>query len=247
MRRAWSLLRGALFYAAFYGGMLLVGALFWIPAARSETTARRVARGFFRGMTRLTGLLAGAPVALRGPVPSGSVVVAAKHQSMLDVMILYAALPAPRFVMKKELATAPIFGWYARRVGCVPVDRSGGKEARDAMVAALTAGGAEGQLVIYPQGTRVAAGARAPYRAGAHALYAETGLACVPAAVNTGAILPRGLALHRGQAVVEFLRPIQPGLERGPFMAILERELESASDALLAETRRRMRREAPEA
>ena len=237
MSRVAAVLRGALFYAAFYGGMLVVGSLFWIPAARSEATARRVARGFFRVMVRLMGLLSGAPAALRGPVPDGPAVVAAKHQSMLDVMIVYATLPSPRFVMKKELATAPIFGWYARRVGCVAVDRSGGKEARDAMVAALTAGGAEGQLVIYPQGTRVAAGMRAPYRAGVHALYAETGLPCVPAAVNTGAILPRGVALHRGRAVVEFLRPIEPGLERGPFMAILERELERASDALLEETR----------
>ncbi len=228
-------LRGAAFYAAFYGGMAVVGGLFWLPAARSEAAARWVAKRFFRGMIALLRPL-GVRLEVVGTVPSGPALIAAKHQSMLDVFALYAILPEPRFVMKRELARTPIFGWYATRVGCVTVDRSGGAEARDAMVAAMTEGrAASGQLVIYPQGTRVAVGAKRPFRSGAHALYEATGRPCIPVATDAGTRMPRGLAIHPGVFRVAFLEPIPPGMARGPFMAILEREIETASERLLTQ------------
>ena len=60
---------------------------------------------------------------IRGTVPTDEVLVAAKHQSFFDIIMLVSVLPRPKFIMKKELKWAPILGWYAMRIGCVPVDR----------------------------------------------------------------------------------------------------------------------------
>jgi 1-acyl-sn-glycerol-3-phosphate acyltransferase len=161
------------------------------------------------------------------------VVVAAKHQSMLDVFMLFEALPEARFVMKRELTRAPVFGFFALRVGAVPVDRGGGSAAMRAMVETLAAR-PTGQLVIYPQGTRTPPGETRPYKIGVHALYQAAGAPCIPAATNSGLFQPRGLAIRPGVAVVEFLDPIPPGLAREPFMARLEAIVEEGA-ARLAE------------
>ena len=59
---------------------------------------------------------------------------------------------------------------------------------------------------------------------------------CIPVATNAGYFWPRrGLYRRPGIAVVEFLTPIAPGLERGAFMEILEKTVETRSDALLSE------------
>ena len=62
------------------------------------------------------------------------------------------------------------------------------------------------------------------------------GQPCVPVATNAGYFWPRrGLYRRPGVAVVEFLTPIAPGLERAAFMKRLEETVETRSDALLAE------------
>lgn len=227
-------LRGAVFYALFYPALILWGATFALPSALSERVARWTARTFFALVFVMLRLICGLRVAVRGPVPSGRVVVAAKHQSMLDVFLLFHAMPDSHFVMKQELVRAPVFGWYARRCGAVAVDRGGGAAAMRAMLDALLGGGGRpGPIVIYPQGTRTPPGETRSYKVGVHALYAESGLPCVPAATNVGAFQPRGLGVRPGLAVVQFLPPIAPGLEREPFMARLEGEIETASAALL--------------
>ena len=92
------------------------------------------------------------------------------------------------------------------------------------------------QLVIYPQGTRVAPGARPPFKVGAGVLYDRLGTACVPAATNAGVFWGRRSWYRRpGTAVVEFLEPIPPGMPVPAFMAEIEGRIEAASDRLMRE------------
>ncbi|MCY4180679.1 MAG: lysophospholipid acyltransferase family protein, partial [Litoreibacter sp.] len=60
---------------------------------------------------------------VRGTPPEGQVLVAAKHQSFLDIIMIFHAVPSGRFIMKQILLYAPILGQYAYRIGCVPVNR----------------------------------------------------------------------------------------------------------------------------
>jgi 1-acyl-sn-glycerol-3-phosphate acyltransferase len=91
-------------------------------------------------------------------------------------------------------------------------------------------------VFIYPEGTRRAPGAPPKYKQGVTALYAETGVPCLPVAVNTGLFWRRHGFLRRpGVAVIEYLPVIAPGLDRDAFSQRLESTIESACASLNAE------------
>ena len=163
--------------------------------------------------------------------------VAPKHQSFLDVLMIYGAIPRGKFIFKSILKYAPVIGQFGLRIGCIPVDRGKRGQAIKKMVADVKAGTAfPGQLIIYPQGTRIAPGVKAPYKVGTGALYKELNQPGVPVATNVGVVWPkRGVTRHPGTAVFEFLPRIEPGLPVDEFMARLEHDVETASDRLNAE------------
>ena len=174
---------------------------------------------------------------VRGPVPTGEVLIAAKHQSFLDIILIVSTVPRPKFVMKAELRRMPILGWYAMRMGCVPVERGRRAQAMRRMLADVEAGRADpGQLIIYPEGTRVAPGQAVPYKVGAAVLYGASGQPCVPAACNVGLFWPpHGVMRRPGLAVVEFLPEIAPGLSTDAFLTRIRSQIEEASGRLMAE------------
>ena len=180
-------------------------------------------------------LLCGLRCEVRGTPPTGEAIIAAKHQSFLDIILIFHAVPAGKFIMKRELMYAPFLGQYALRIGCVPVNRGKRGAAITKMKADVAAGSAEpGQLIIYPQGTRVAPGATKPYKVGTGLLYEQLGQPCVPVAANVGVFWPkRGILRKPGLAVVEFLDPIAPGLAIPDFMTRLETAVESNSNRLM--------------
>jgi 1-acyl-sn-glycerol-3-phosphate acyltransferase len=229
--------RGLLFLAIIYAAMPLY-ALAYLPwAILSRDGAVAAAHGWCRFVRRAARAIVGMETEVRGAPPTGEVMVAGKHQSFLDIILIYGAVPRGKFIMKKELVWTPVLGQYALRLGCIPVDRGKGGQAMRQMVAEVAAGKAEpGQLIIYPQGTRVVPGVKMPYKGGVAAIYAELGQPCVPVACNVGLFWPRkGWALRPGRAVVEFLEPIPAGLPGPEFTARLEAVIEPASDRLMAE------------
>ena len=174
---------------------------------------------------------------VRGPVPTGEVMIASKHQSFFDIILICSVVPRPKFIMKKELKWAPMLGFYAWRIGCIPVDRGKKGRAIAERKKAVAAGAAiPGQLIIYPQGTRVAPGATPPYKVGSGLLYQQLAQPCIPAATNVGVFWPRhGIYRKPGLAVVEFLPEIAPGRPVADFMAELERVIEGASNRLMSD------------
>jgi 1-acyl-sn-glycerol-3-phosphate acyltransferase len=213
-------------------------AIAYLPAAiASRKGAVAAAHAWARFAMWTARWMVGLRCEVRGTPPSGAMLIAAKHQSFLDIIMVYAAIPRGKFIMKKQLTWAPILGQYALRIGCIPVDRGKRGQAIKTMLAQVAAGKADpGQLVIYPQGTRVAPGAKLPYKIGTAALYADLGQPCVPVAANVGLFWPkRGILRRPGTAVIEFLEPIPPGLDTAAFMARMEAAIETASDRLMAE------------
>jgi 1-acyl-sn-glycerol-3-phosphate acyltransferase len=182
-------------------------------------------------------VICGLKTEIRGEVPKGEVLIAAKHQSFLDILLIYSAVPRGKFVMKAILGWAPFLGWYAKRIGCIFVDRGKRGAAITKMLADVKSGLSQpGQIVIYPQGTRVAPGAVEPYKIGSAVLYSQLQQPCVPVGTNAGVLWPkRGILRKRGTAVVEFLPAIAPGLPNAEFMTRLENEVEASSNALMAE------------
>ena len=181
--------------------------------------------------------LIGLKVEVRGTPPSGEVLIAAKHQSFLDIMVIYYHSPRAKYIMKREILWTPVIGLYAYRIGCVPVNRGKRGKAIKKMIADVKSGAtAAGQLVIYSQGTRVKPGQQAPYKVGTFALYDQLKQPCVPVSTNAGMFWPKGtIARQPGVAIVEFHEPIAPGIEQAEFMATLEEVVETSSNALMKE------------
>src|SRR5690349_8240082 len=67
-------------------------------------------------------------------LPPGPVIFALKHQSAWETIAFPALGPPISGVLKRELLVIPIYGWYMRRPGMVPIDRSaGGRAIRELM------------------------------------------------------------------------------------------------------------------
>jgi len=171
----------------------------------------------------------------RENLPKGPALIAAKHQSAWETLFLTWRLHDPAFVLKQELLSIPLFGWFMRKVGMVAVDRSGKAAALKKMVKdANVAFGENRKIIIFPEGTRVKPGEHRPYQPGIAALYGQLNVPVVPVALNSGLYWGRKAWTKKpGQILIEYLPPIPPGLDRKRFMAELENRLEPAAKRLL--------------
>lgn len=226
-----------IFILQMYLAMAIIAVVFAPWALASRHGARVACKTFCRWVIFSLRILTGLKSEVRGTPPAGEALIAAKHQSFLDIILIFNAVPAGKFIMKRELMFTPFLGQYALRIGCVPVDRGKRGAAIAQMKADVAAGAAEpGQLIIYPQGTRVAPGDKLPYKVGTGLLYEQLAQPCHPVATNVGVFWPkRGILRKPGLAVVEFLPPVPPGLRVADFMARLETEVEENSNRLMRE------------
>ncbi|CTQ32289.1 lysophospholipid acyltransferase family protein [Jannaschia rubra] len=229
--------RSMVFNVLMYVWMGVLGIVFAPWAIASPRGARKACDVYARQTLWLLHRIVGLRTEVRGTPPTGQVLLAAKHQSFLDILLIWSAIPRGFFIMKSVLRYAPVLGQYALRLGCIPVHRGKRAEAVRRMLAEVRSGDRKGgQLLIYPQGTRVAPGARASYKVGTYALYEQLGQPCHPVATNVGIFWPRrGMLRRPGLGVVEFLEPIPPGLDRATFMALMEERIESGSNRLMEE------------
>ena len=171
----------------------------------------------------------------RDRLPEGPCLIACKHQSAWETLVLpNIALRFASCVMKRELLFLPVFGWYLKHSGQIPIDRRGGAKALKDMLAKAKATIEDDRpIVIFPEGTRTAPGRQRPYHVGVAALYKSLKVPVVPVALNSGLFWSRQ-AFHKrpGTITMEFLPAIQPGLPRDAFMAELRERIERASDRL---------------
>ncbi|HTV43825.1 MAG TPA: lysophospholipid acyltransferase family protein [Stellaceae bacterium] len=201
-----------------------------------RATAMAFGRFWARGVLWLLRVVVGLDHRIRGfdRIPANGCIVAMKHQSAWDALILPIVLGDPAVIVKRELLFLPFYGWYAARAGSIGIDRKGGARAlRRIVAAARPVAAARRPVVIFPQGTRVAPGTLAPYQPGVAALYQALGLPLVPAAVNSGLFWGRRAFVKRpGRITLEFLEPIPPGWPRRRLMAELEQRIETATAML---------------
>jgi 1-acyl-sn-glycerol-3-phosphate acyltransferase len=231
-------LRSIIFNILFYANLLVhfIAALPTLVMPRRGILA--VAKFWARTNLWLLRVVCGTQVEFRGleKIPSGPLLVASKHQSLWETFALLLILQDPAYIMKRELMWIPFFGWYARKAGMIPVDRSKGSQALAAMNAyARREAQRNRQVIIFPEGTRRPPGAEPSYKYGVAFLYAEMDVPCLPVALNSGLFWPRrSIRRYPGVIRVEVLDPIAPGLAREEFFPLLQREIEVATARLVA-------------
>jgi 1-acyl-sn-glycerol-3-phosphate acyltransferase len=120
--------------------------------------------------------------------------VAVNHQSIIDIPVIFAALPARlHFMVKKELKAVPFLGWFIAAMGMVFVERSRSAAATAGIRRAVEALRSGRSIVSFPEGTRSRSGQLEPFKLGGFAAAIEAGVPVVPAAIHgASAVLPPG-------------------------------------------------------
>ena len=210
-----AVLRSLLYAAIFYPATLL-----WVLAGIvASLVGRKPTLAVVLSWVDLHHWLArnvlGIRVNIEGEVPPGPLLIAVKHQSMLETLEMVRLTNLPIIVMKQELADIPLFGFMTRRYGVIPVERSAGAKALRTLVEEGRQAIASGRpVIIYPEGTRVRVGEAPPLKSGFAALYRALGLAVVPVAVDSGRLWGRGLVHRSGTVTFKVGATIPEGLAR---------------------------------
>ncbi len=219
-----TLLRSAAFNVWFYGITVLF-CLGSLPVRlRARSTGRKTVIAYARlwARTVLAGLrlLAGITWRVEGHLPTGAALLAAQHQSAFETLLWTVLLPDFAFVLKRELLRIPLFGPMLEAAGMIPVDRAAGAAAMRALLRDGEKAARQGrQIVIFPEGTRVAPGASVALHPGVAALARYTGLSVVPVVTDSGRFWGRRSFRKRpGTIRVRLLPPLPSGLSREVIM-----------------------------
>ncbi|MEL6359717.1 MAG: lysophospholipid acyltransferase family protein [Pseudomonadota bacterium] len=199
-------------------------------------------QGYTRAMVFWLKIIAGVKVEVRGrdKVPDGPSIIAAKHQSWGDGIIMFSQFYDLAFVTGDHLEKMPLLGRILRKMGAIVVNNCGGAVARTRLVDTelKQAASEDRRILIYPEGHLSPAGRRHRYRKGVFHMYKSYGRPVVPVATNLGLFWPQqSWNLKPGVAVIEFLDPIEPGMQKDAFMAHLEEAIETRSLELLGDQR----------
>jgi 1-acyl-sn-glycerol-3-phosphate acyltransferase len=233
------ILRSVAFNILFYLNLLVYMLLATPCLLMRRHAVIAMAKSWARTSLWLLRVVAGIDADFRGveKIPKGPLIVAAKHQSFWETFALLTLFDDPTFILKRELMWIPVFGWFAWKAEMIPVDRGAGGSGLKAMTERARLELERGrQIVIFPEGTRRAPGAEPNYKFGVAHLYAETGVPCLPIALNSGLFWPRrSFRWFPGTIRVQILDTILPGLDKQVFAAKLREEIEAATAVLIAQ------------
>ena len=154
--------------------------------------------------------------------------IASAHQSMLETFLYNFLIPDCTFVIKKELLSIPLYGFYLKKLEYVSIDR--GKTTKDNIDSFAQIFGkiqeSNRTLIIFPQGTRVPPDEQPMLKKGASRIYQGLNISCVPVKLNTGSVWPRNsFYKYPGKITFEFKDSIEPGMDRVAFTKELENKI----------------------
>ena len=134
--------------------------------------------------------------------------VLANHPTLIDVVFLIGHVPDALCVVKSTLANHPSTRGPVLATGYIC--NNSGADLLQACVDKLRAGG---NLIIFPEGTRVPHGTRPDLQSGFAGLYKLLALPVVPVAVNSGPLYHRRWK-RPGTVTLRVGETIPPGLPR---------------------------------
>jgi len=145
-------------------------------------------------------------------IPKGACVVLSNHQSSLETFLLQTLFTPLSTVLKQELLKVPFFGWGAKILEPIAIDRRRPTQAFKQLIA-------QGQerieqnrsVLVFPEGTRVANGAKVKFNRGGAALAHYAQAPIIPVAHNAGLRWPSNkTTLSPGTVTVRIGEPLYP-------------------------------------
>lgn len=165
-------------------------------------------------------------------------IVAANHQSFLDIPLSYLLPWSMKWVAKKDLFKIPIFGWIIFMTGHLAIDRKNWRSFKklDELIQPVKAGI---PAMIFPEGTRSLNGELRPFKKGTFKLAKQYNFNILPIVLSGGfeAMPPGTWKLgYRQHFVISVLDPVsvdqyetENELKEAVF-ALIHQELESIQE-----------------
>jgi 1-acyl-sn-glycerol-3-phosphate acyltransferase len=119
------------------------------------------------------------------PLPEGPCIFVCNHQSAIDILALFGALPRRFvFVAKKSVFSYPFIGWHIAVQGYIKVDRSN----RESAIRSLEIAGERIRngvsVCVFAEGTRSKDGSILPFKKGPFMMALQAGVPIVPVAIE---------------------------------------------------------------
>ena len=125
-------------------------------------------------------------------MPAGAAVYLCKHQSAWETIAMETIVPRMVWVLKRELMWVPVFGWALAVLKPIAINRAQNRAALDQLLEQGADRLKQGiNVVIFPEGTRVAPGEKTKYHGGGAILAVKAGYPVVPMAHNAGYYWPK--------------------------------------------------------
>jgi 1-acyl-sn-glycerol-3-phosphate acyltransferase len=140
---------------------------------------------------------------------SRSYVIAANHQSIYDIPIIFTTLPLQlRIVAKESLGRIPFLGWHLQRTGHLLVDRKNPGAGILKRMASLVDGARS--VIVFPEGTRSADGTVGRFKGGIFLLAIDSSLSVLPISIaRSRFVMGKGrLMVRPGEVAVTVHPPV---------------------------------------
>jgi 1-acyl-sn-glycerol-3-phosphate acyltransferase len=234
----------SLFFNILYAlWMPLIGIVLYVPALFIPRVGSHwVGRAWAQGVVFLLHYIMGIRYEIKGAEHlqrHGAALYAVKHLSAWETVMFWIFVDTPVYVLKQELTKMPVFGYYLRKkIACIAIDRSAGSSAIRTLISGTKLQLAAGrQVIIFPEGTRRNVGDAPDYHSGISAIYNTLKVPVIPVAHNAGLFWSRNAFIKKpGTITIEFLPPIEAGMERDAFMQRLQDTIENNTNSLLHQT-----------
>ena len=204
-RAAWAWTAALVLTVVFGTGAILTS---WVPPR--GRTYLFWARSWAKAVLFCAGIPVRIEVAERARLLPSAVLMA-NHESAIDTLVLFLAVPQEvRFLAKKSIFYVPFLGWSMWLAGFVPVERERPDTARE--VFGELAGRLRNGLsvLIFPEGTRSRDGQLHEFKKSGFLLALKAGTPIVPIGISgSRAVLgTRGLVIGPGEVVVRVGEPV---------------------------------------
>jgi 1-acyl-sn-glycerol-3-phosphate acyltransferase len=207
-------IRSVLFTALFFLSILPWSLVVVAARAAGPAASYAVARHWARTVIGLCRVLCGLTFRVEGldQLPKEPSVALLKHSSAYETVVQLLFLPPQSWVLKRELAWAPFFGWALAALRPIAINRGSGRQAVEQVVVQGTERLRAGLWVtVFPEGTRMPPGETRRYGVSGTLLAQRAGCLIVPIAHNAGDFWPRrGWRKRPGVVTFRIGAPVDP-------------------------------------
>ena len=229
--------RSIIFYLLLYMWTLTLGVLALPYLLLPSSYVRSLANLWISGILELLKLTCGITYEIKNieNIPDRAVIVASKHQSAFETLLLFRLVKNSIFIHKRELFLIPIFGLYLKKSNMISINRNEGAKAIRKMLIEVKQNILNGySIIIFPEGTRKKPGDPPDYKTGIAGIYKESEAEVLPVAVNSGNYWPKHTFIKKpGKIIIKFLKPIPSKLEKSEFLKKIESVIEDETNKII--------------